>query len=108
MGGVAVFVNVAVMLGMGDSGAFVGTKVGVNVDVAVRGAGDGSRFVVAVDAASGTNSTNEIDNAPIINPTEISATTIAFLKPSTPFINCLPGSFVVFQASPLLKLAIKH
>jgi hypothetical protein len=60
--------------------------VGDKVDVAVSGAGDAKIILVAVAVASGTNSTSEIDKAPIINPIEISATTSAFPKPRIPCI----------------------
>jgi hypothetical protein len=76
-----VFVNIGVMLGVGDSNPVVGVNVGINVDVAVSGTGDGSRLVVAVGAACGENSTRDMDNAPIVNPIEIKATASAFVKP---------------------------
>lgn len=82
--GVTVFVNVGVMVGVGDS------RPGVDVRVAVTGAGDGSRLLVAVGAASGTNSTNEMDNAPTVNPIEMMATTSAFPKSRTPCIILFP------------------
>jgi hypothetical protein len=75
-----VLVEVCVLLGVGDSSAIVGVKVGTNVGVAVRGAGEGSTLFVAVTVACGTNSTNEMDNAPTIKPTEIKATTSALPK----------------------------
>ena len=90
MGGVAVFVNVGVIVGVEVFSSSVGIRVGGIVGVAVRGAGDGSRLLVAVGDASGTNSTNEMDNAPTINPIEISATTSAFPRSRTPFIIYLP------------------
>jgi hypothetical protein len=75
-GGRAVFVDVGVMLGVGDSSPRVGVSVGAMVWVAVKGAGDKNTLFVAVGVASGANSTSEMDNAPIINPIEIKATTI--------------------------------
>lgn len=86
----AVVVNVGVMLGVGDSSPRVGIRVGGNVEVAVKGAGDGSRFEVAEGAAAGANSTMEMDNAPTINPIEIRATTSAFPKSRNPCIICFP------------------
>jgi hypothetical protein len=83
---VFVFIDVGVMLGVGDSSPTVGMSVGINVDVAVRCTGDGSRILVPVGAACGTNSTSEMDKAPIINPVEIKATTSAFVKSRTPCI----------------------
>ena len=73
-------------VGVGDSSPRVGVSVGVDVEVAVRGAGDGNTMLVAVGVTSGTNSTSEIDRAPIINPMEISAINSAFPKPRTPCI----------------------
>lgn len=57
------------------SKAVSGVNVGGSVDVGVRGMGDGRSRLVAVGAASGTNSTSEMDNAPSINPTETTVTT---------------------------------
>jgi hypothetical protein len=85
-GGVAEFTNVELAVGVGDSSPSVGMGVGDNVEVAVRGAGDGKIILVGVGVASGTNSTSEMDNAPIINPIEISAITSAFPKPRRPCI----------------------
>lgn len=82
-----VLVNVNVAVGVKDSIPRVGMVVGVSVGVEVNGSGDENRLSVIVGAASGTNSTNEIDNAPIINPTEIRATTSAFPRSRMPCIN---------------------
>jgi hypothetical protein len=41
-GGVTVFVNVGVMLGVGDTSPIVGVGVGGIVEVAVKGTGEGS------------------------------------------------------------------
>ena len=80
MGGIGVFVDVGVLLGVGDKSPIVGVSVGGNVEVAVRGAGETGTLFVTVAVACGANSTSEMDNAPAINPTEIKATTSAFPK----------------------------
>jgi hypothetical protein len=78
-GGVDVMVEVSVMVGVGETAEKVDVKVGSSVSVggmvavAVTGRGEGRTLLVAVGFASGTNSTREMDNAPIINPTDTRA-----------------------------------
>lgn len=67
-------VAVSVCVAMFGSGVVVGKFV----EVAVTGIGDTGNANVGVDVASGINSTNEIDNAPTIKPTETNATNSAF------------------------------
>jgi hypothetical protein len=88
-GGIAVLVNVGVMLGVGDSSPSVGVSVGAMVWVAVKGTGERKTLSVAVGVASGANSTSEMDNAPIINPIEIKAITSAVPKPRERIISFL-------------------
>jgi hypothetical protein len=71
---VDVATEVGVFVGVGDASESVG------MGVAVKGTGDGSTLLVAVGTAFGTNSTSEMERAPMINPIEISATINALLK----------------------------
>jgi hypothetical protein len=64
-------------------------NVAIGVKVAVKGTGEENRTSVAVGVACGTNSTSEMDNAPIINPIEIKATTSAVPKPRERIISLL-------------------
>ena len=77
LGGVAVIVDVGVILAAGDS-RMSGVALENKVAVAVSGNGDGGTMFVAVGVNSGTNSTSEMDNAPMINRIEISAIVSAF------------------------------
>lgn len=84
-GGVDVIVDVGVSLGVGDLSPRVGVRVGSGVSVTVNGTGDGIGLSAAtVGVTSGTNSTSEMDNAPTINPTDITATTRALPIPGSP------------------------
>src|SRR5512133_3806043 len=76
-GGVNVMVSVEVTVGVGDSSPGVGVSVGGRVWVAVCGGGEGNEFSAVVGVTCGTNSTSEMDSAPIISPIEIKATTSA-------------------------------
>ena len=76
-GGVAVIVDVGIILATGDS-RMSGVALENKVAVAVSGSGEGGTRFVAVGVNSGTNSTSEMDNAPMINRIEISAIVSAF------------------------------
>jgi len=84
--------TILVNVGLGVAVSFPGGNVfvGGRVDVGVIGTGDDGKEFMGDWVDSGRNSTNEIDNTPMVRPTESRATTNALPRLRKPCIISFP------------------